>query len=58
MMKSWYDWDWAGSELEAKRAIELNPNLERGRAHLPDLYSAEACGTQTQYSAGIYSWSQ
>lgn len=27
MIKSWYDWDWAGSELEAKRAIALNPNL-------------------------------
>lgn len=34
MMKSWYDWDWAGSELEAKRAIALNPNLpEAHRAY-------------------------
>jgi eukaryotic-like serine/threonine-protein kinase len=23
--KQWYDWDWAGSEQEFKRAIELNP---------------------------------
>ena len=23
----WFDWDWAGAEREAKRAIELNPNL-------------------------------
>ena len=22
----WFDWDWAGAEREAKRAIELNPN--------------------------------
>ena len=27
----WYDWDWAGAEQEAKRAIELNPNS--GFAH-------------------------
>ncbi|MDQ3258612.1 MAG: serine/threonine-protein kinase, partial [Acidobacteriota bacterium] len=26
MIKFWYDWDWAGSEGEFKRAIELNPN--------------------------------
>jgi TolB-like protein/tetratricopeptide (TPR) repeat protein len=29
---SWFDWDWAGAEREARRAIELNPNL--GFAHL------------------------
>ena len=29
---NWFDWDWAGSEREAKRAIELNPNL--GLAHI------------------------
>ena len=23
---TWFDWDWAGAEREAKRAIELNPN--------------------------------
>jgi TolB-like protein/tetratricopeptide (TPR) repeat protein/class 3 adenylate cyclase len=22
----WYDWDWAGADKEAKRAVELNPN--------------------------------
>jgi TolB-like protein/Flp pilus assembly protein TadD len=27
----WYDWDWAGGEKEAKRAIALNPNS--GHAH-------------------------
>jgi DNA-binding winged helix-turn-helix (wHTH) protein/tetratricopeptide (TPR) repeat protein len=29
--KFWYEWDWAGSEREFKRAIELNPNV--GKAH-------------------------
>lgn len=34
MIKSWYDWDWAGAEQEAKRAIALNPNLaESHRAY-------------------------
>jgi DNA-binding winged helix-turn-helix (wHTH) protein/TolB-like protein/Flp pilus assembly protein TadD len=34
MIKSWYDWDWTGSELEAKRAIALSPNLaEAHRAY-------------------------
>lgn len=34
MMKSWYDWDWTGSELEAKRAIALDPNsAEAHRAY-------------------------
>jgi len=31
-IRGWLDWDWAGSEKEARRAIELNPNL--GFAHL------------------------
>jgi TolB-like protein/Flp pilus assembly protein TadD/class 3 adenylate cyclase len=29
---TWYDWDWAGAEKEARRAIELNPNW--GFAHI------------------------
>ena len=29
---TWFDWDWVGAEKEAKRAIELNPNL--GFAHI------------------------
>jgi tetratricopeptide (TPR) repeat protein len=34
MIKAWYDWDWTGAELEAKRAIALNPNLpEAHRAY-------------------------
>ena len=34
MIKCWYDWDWIGAELEAKRAIALNPNLaEAHRAY-------------------------
>jgi TolB-like protein/Flp pilus assembly protein TadD len=28
----WFDWDWAGAEKDAKRAIELNPNS--GFAHV------------------------
>ncbi|MBA3961624.1 MAG: winged helix-turn-helix domain-containing protein [Chthoniobacterales bacterium] len=28
----WYDWDWAGAEREALRAIQLNPNY--GFAHI------------------------
>jgi tetratricopeptide (TPR) repeat protein len=27
---AWFDWDWAGSQREAKRAIELNPNWAIG----------------------------
>jgi len=27
----WYDWDWAGGEKEAKRAIALNPNSAHAR---------------------------
>ena len=37
MIKFWFDWDWAGSESEFRRAIELNPNsadARRGYAHL------------------------
>ncbi|MBA2241643.1 MAG: tetratricopeptide repeat protein [Chthoniobacterales bacterium] len=30
----WFDWDWAGAEREARRAIELNPNLAFGHAVL------------------------
>jgi TolB-like protein len=26
LIHSWFDWDWAAAEREAKRAIELNPN--------------------------------
>jgi serine/threonine-protein kinase len=25
-IKNWYDWDWAGAEIEFRRAIELSPN--------------------------------
>jgi tetratricopeptide (TPR) repeat protein len=32
MVHMWFDWDWAGSEREAKRAISLNPNS--GFSHL------------------------
>ena len=31
-IRAWFDWDWAGAEREARRAIELNPNL--GFSHL------------------------
>ena len=36
-MKLWYDWDWAGSEREFQRALQLNPNdsaAHREYAHL------------------------
>lgn len=34
ILKSWYDWDWAGAESEASRALTLNPNSsEAHRAH-------------------------
>jgi DNA-binding winged helix-turn-helix (wHTH) protein/tetratricopeptide (TPR) repeat protein len=36
-VKFWYDWDWAGAESDANRAVTLNPNspeAHRARAHL------------------------
>jgi Tfp pilus assembly protein PilF len=36
-MKLWYEWDWAGSETEFQRALQLNPNdsaTHREYAHL------------------------
>jgi TolB-like protein/Tfp pilus assembly protein PilF len=38
----WYDWDWAGGEREAKRAIALNPNSAHARFVYADLLSDEA----------------
>lgn len=35
--QSWYDWDWAGAEASAKRAVALNPSLPEAQfayAHL------------------------
>jgi TolB-like protein/Tfp pilus assembly protein PilF len=32
MVHMWFDWDWVGAEMEAKRAISLNPNS--GASHL------------------------
>jgi TolB-like protein/class 3 adenylate cyclase/Tfp pilus assembly protein PilF len=37
---TWYDWDWAGAEREAKRAIELNPNWGFGHIAYAQLLSA------------------
>jgi serine/threonine protein kinase/Tfp pilus assembly protein PilF len=31
-VNNWYEWDWAGAEVEFKRAIELNPNDPEARA--------------------------
>jgi len=31
-VNGFYDWDWAGAEVEFKRAIELNPNYPDARA--------------------------
>ena len=28
--RHFYDWDWAGAEMEFKRALEVNPNYARG----------------------------
>src|SRR6201999_3172929 len=34
ILKCWYDWDWAGAESEAGRALALNPNAsEAHRAY-------------------------
>jgi eukaryotic-like serine/threonine-protein kinase len=33
IVKAWSDWDWAGAELEFKRAIELNPSYPDARAY-------------------------
>jgi len=38
----WYDWDWAGGEREAKRAIALNPNSAHAHFTYADLLSDEA----------------
>lgn len=35
--QSWYDWDWAGAEASARRAVEANPSLPEAQfayAHL------------------------
>ena len=35
--QSWFDWDWAGAELSARRAVEANPSLSDAQfayAHL------------------------
>jgi serine/threonine protein kinase/Tfp pilus assembly protein PilF len=36
-IKSWFDWDWAGAEVEAKLALDIDPNsasANRAYAHL------------------------
>jgi TolB-like protein/class 3 adenylate cyclase/Flp pilus assembly protein TadD len=38
----WYDWDWAGGEREAKRAIALNPNSAHAHFTYADMLSDEA----------------
>jgi TolB-like protein len=37
---TWFDWDWAAAEKEAKRAIELNPNWGFGHIAYAQLLSA------------------
>jgi serine/threonine protein kinase/tetratricopeptide (TPR) repeat protein len=32
IVKGFYDWDWAGADVEFKKAIELNPNYPDARA--------------------------
>ncbi|MBA3962160.1 MAG: tetratricopeptide repeat protein [Chthoniobacterales bacterium] len=36
----WFDWDWTGAEAEAKRAIELSPNLSFAYAAHSQLLTA------------------
>jgi tetratricopeptide (TPR) repeat protein len=36
-IKAWIDWDWAGAELEFKRAIEINPSFPDARAYYSHL---------------------
>src|SRR5262249_34758082 len=38
MVKAQHDWDWAGSEREFKRALELNPNYVDGRYFYAYIY--------------------
>jgi len=33
MIKAWTDWDWAGAEVEFRRAIEINPGFPDARAY-------------------------
>jgi serine/threonine-protein kinase len=33
IIKTWFDWDWAGAEPEFKRAIEINPSFPDARAY-------------------------
>jgi serine/threonine-protein kinase len=33
MIKGWTDWDWAGAEVEFRRAIEINPGFPDARAY-------------------------
>ncbi len=39
MVHMWFDWDWAASEREAKRAITLNPNSSFSHMALAQLLS-------------------
>jgi eukaryotic-like serine/threonine-protein kinase len=47
-VKFWYDWDFAGAELEFRRAIELNPDY--GTAHH---WYGEALGMIGRFEEGI-----
>lgn len=47
-VKFWYDWDFAGAELEFRRAIELNPDY--GTAHH---WYGEALGMIGRFEDGI-----
>src|SRR5262249_43175772 len=46
ILNSWYDWDWASAEREAKRAIELNPNSSE--AHRADALLLSTLGRQEE----------
>ena len=46
ILNSWYDWDWASAEREAKRAIDLNPNSSE--AHRANALLLSTLGLQKE----------
>ncbi len=42
MRKAYYEWDWAGAELEVRRAVELNPQSALPRWGLSNILASQA----------------